>query len=345
MRKLLPVFLLASVLLSGCSSETIKSQAEPTESSEQGEISLDNLIPGLTEQKAFDQTIAYLNSQRAIKAETVFLATENVSAPELQLEKELIGDAARMFQAYLDPENITVVMFTRGDGAWADKKLEELGGDYPTRISTQISNVPSEYYCGFAFATRSDAGDPIYYTCTGSVGEREWPYRQTPPHEYFHLVQYQLTDESMPAWLIEGSAAFFGEVLGYKNLDTPILFRLQQNFNTSYGFDPDREGFDWPRFQSWATDAEVDDVVNLYTKLEASPTMDMERLAYYTLGSWATEALIASFGFEKFMELWIEIERAGSFEEGFRITFGLEPVDFYKKLTPLINSKVDPGLE
>lgn len=135
--------------------------------------------------------------------------------------------------------------------------------------------------------------------------------RSTPAHELFHNVQFALGGRNqapghpnyVPRWLMEGSANYFGFYIVEKlALDTYQTGRRQQ-VNTN------------PAYRT---------VVPLiqYDNFNSDP---------YGIGQAASEYLIASVGFENFLNIWKFTKSEGNFVQGFRQATGIELSDFYSK--------------
>ena len=137
--------------------------------------------------------------------------------------------------------------------------------------------------------------------------------RSTPAHEVFHTVQYTLGGQTslgitsnpqhIPRWLMEGSANYFGFY---------VVDRL--------GFDKYQTG----RNQQVNTNPAYKTVVPLaqYDNFTSDP---------YGIGQAASEYLIASVGFEKFLNIWKFTKSESSFTEGFKKATGIRIEDFYSK--------------
>lgn len=137
--------------------------------------------------------------------------------------------------------------------------------------------------------------------------------RSTPAHEVFHTVQYTLGGQTslgitsnpqhIPRWLMEGSANYFGYyVVDRLALDSYETGRRQQvNTNSAYRT-----------------------VVPLvqYDNFNSDP---------YGIGQAASEYLIASVGFENFLNIWRYTKSESSFSRGFAKAIGIELSDFYTK--------------
>ncbi len=319
---------------------TIKPTPTPTPTQAAPKISLDSLDPNWTLKVAYSNVLAKLDSMPESNLAPEMIYGPNVLSQEKEQELKLLKPIMRMFSGYFTPAKYQVVMFTNLDADWAENALNQYGGNFPMKLSSYIkSNFNDQRLCTFAFATITPAQVPIYYACSDSKRLRDWPNYQTPPHEYFHLVHAHLAPVRVPIWLSEGSASFFGETLGYKDLSDPVNQKNQQNFNTSHDFDPFGQGFDPKRFTNWLPKATVAEVKQIFKTLETEPVRARRYYAEYALGSIATEALVATYGVDGFMQIWKFLGAGQSFEVAFTNAFGLTPDSFYEKLTPYLNTK------
>jgi hypothetical protein len=135
--------------------------------------------------------------------------------------------------------------------------------------------------------------------------------RSTPAHELFHTVQFALNEPNVvpsnkayiPRWLMEGSANYFGFYIVDKlKFDKYENGRLQQvNTNPNY-----RTVIPLVQYDNFASDP-------------------------YGIGQAASEYLIASIGFENFLNIWRYTKAEGGFEPGFRKAAGITILDFYDK--------------
>lgn len=309
-------------------------------------VSLDNLDPKKTSQVALSKIKSKLASLPTTTLAPEIISSPNVKKAEIALEKKLLKNAMKLFQEYFAPAKFQVVMFTNKDGKWAENALTTYGGSFPLSLSGEISKRSAgRDRCSFAFATENlNTRVPIYYTCSDTRSMRYWTGYQTPPHEYFHLVHVAVAPKQTPVWLFEGSASFFGEMIGYLDSNT-VARKQQQSFNTGHDFDPNNEGFNPSRFKKWLKTATVKEVTRIFQILETEPARPREAYAHYALGSWATEALVATYGVDGFMQIWQNMGAGMDFHTAFKASFGLTPDEFYAKLTPYLNSRVDPGLK
>lgn len=299
-------------------------------------ISIDNLAYSKVGKASFVSVAKNLKSAGKVPSNVNFVVGPNVSKAEVKLERKLVGKAVKVFSKWYVPEKFTVVMFSEKDGAWADKAMATYGGSYFSSISNAIKQETSRGNpCGFAFATTAKDGTPIYYGCTDSFRTRDWVYQQTPPHEYFHLVQNQYG--KLPQWLLEGSAAFFGAAIGYGDI-SPNGSKSKEFFRgTSGNFDPQNQGPDRNRLVKLLRTLTPEQSKKMYQDLETFNWQDGDRLSHYALGGLATEVLVGVWGLDKYMEM-LEKTSATDWKASFSSTYGLSVEEFYVKLVPYLKA-------
>jgi hypothetical protein len=135
----------------------------------------------------------------------------------------------------------------------------------------------------------------------------------TPAHEMFHTIQNSLSGNqanippgnplSIPTWLKEGSANYFG----YYVVEKLGLGKYQEGRNQQVNTNP-----------GYKTNVPLVQYDN-YT------------LNPYGIGQAASEYLIASIGFENFLNIWKYTKTESSFSLGFKKATGIEIEDFYSK--------------
>ena len=157
----------------------------------------------------------------------------------------------------------------------------------------------------------------IYSDIYAPNSQYRWDFgrRSTPAHEIFHTVQFALAGPNLgnnpfnsnplhiPRWLMEGSANYFGFYVADRlGFDVYQTGRNQQvNTNPAYSLKVP---------------------LSQYDNFTSDP---------YGIGQAATEYLIASVGFEKFLNIWTFTKSESSFVKGFEKAIGLSIENFYKK--------------
>jgi hypothetical protein len=146
-------------------------------------------------------------------------------------------------------------------------------------------------------------------------------------HEYFHLVQNQMsglekkpviktgesdTQDLFPAWLVEGSANFVGFSVAAMAMGTTYV-ESRPAMLTYAPKDPSLN-------RNALADYEIRNGLG-----NNSPTYP------YITGQLATEYLVASVGFQKLLDIWINFQSSGSFEKSFEKSVGISKSEFYEK--------------
>jgi hypothetical protein len=145
------------------------------------------------------------------------------------------------------------------------------------------------------------------------------------PHEYFHLVQLNLADNvegqhwnygskeaknSFPHWLVEGSANFIASAIASIYLDGKYSeFRRPSISNRT----------EW-------RNALVD-----YEVVTPDQGWDEIRASSYNIGHIATEYIVASIGFKKFLDIWKDYAVTKNFYLSFERITGISTTTFYSK--------------
>jgi hypothetical protein len=225
---------------------------------------------------------------------------------ELTWIKEMLG-YVNGSMAKIKDNNIKV--FVSDSGQWAKKTLESsdlwLGdpnGNYPCS-----GNTPNEVSC---------AQDNLVLLSFYDIEpNHDWyiQRRSIPAHEIFHIVQDSLSgigvnvnpnsQRAIPAWLIEGSANYYGFYVVHK-----------------MGFNDYKES---RSSRSW-----YDYSMNAQTPLSKYNNYSLDP---YTIGQSATEYLIASAGFESLINIFKYSKTEKTFPSAFKKAVGISLEEFYSK--------------
>jgi hypothetical protein len=186
-----------------------------------------------------------------------------------------------------------------------------------TALNLWVGDRQSPYPCSQgvndAYCAEKNLVLLIYSDIYAPNSQYRWDFgrRSTPAHEVFHTVQFALAGPNVggdsqlhiPRWLMEGSANYFGFY---------VADRL--------GFDKYQTG----RNQQVNANPAYKTIIPLseYDNFNSDP---------YGIGQAASEYLIASVGFEKFLNIWQFTKSESSFAEGFKKATGLTIQDFYSK--------------
>jgi hypothetical protein len=153
--------------------------------------------------------------------------------------------------------------------------------------------------------------------------------RAIPAHEVFHIFQDLLSGlelhmgpdnpRSIPTWLIEGSANYYAIYVNQKlKLSTYQEVRKPQVSDSTYN-------------------------KNQLESLHQYDYLAKPELNPYGIGMAATEYLVASAGFESFLNIFKYTNSEGNFSAGFEKAVGISLEDFYLKFN-LASSSMNIGI-
>lgn len=262
-------------------------------------------------------------------------ATEDMVAAALAKTSEFLGNVkpSSSYTLTVDP------LLTASDREWITKMLDYTNGAFSDVLQGRVKIFLGTNHDWSASTLRSagtwvgDPGSP--YPCSNGVNDAycaendialliysdiykpnsnyRWDVgrRSTPAHELFHNVQFALGGRNVgpndpthiPRWLMEGSAAFFGQYIVEKlDLD-------------KYSVGRNRQITESPSYRT------VMPLVQ-YDNFNSDP---------YGIGQAASEYLIASVGFENFLNIWKFTKTEGSFNRGFAKAVGIEISEFHNR--------------
>ena len=259
-----------------------------------------------------------------------------VASGDIVEEKRLLDIATTMFSEYFLPKKFQVVYFSELDASWAEEIEKKVGPSYDTNFQAEIDKYNRGYGCNFGFATTGKDQTPAYFMCLDSKFTRHISDKQTTIHEYFHLVQQNYSLKKMPCWMVEGSPTYFGATLGIDGTDPTgkssfeFIWQLARNPETPKLVD------------NLKSDTGAFEVLK---KLEQSNAFQAgasscTSLGGYTVGSIATEALIAVKGYKTYMNFVTNFPNALDWKAEFKKAYGLSTEDFYMKLAPYLRYRI-----
>ena len=258
-----------------------------------------------------------------------------VASGDIVEEKRLLNIATTMFSEYFLPKKYQVVYFSERDANWAEETKTNIGAAYHTTFQAAIDTYNRGYGCNFAFATKGKDSIPVFFSCLDSKFARGIHDKQTAIHEYFHLAQAKYDFKKMPCWMLEGSATYFGAALGIDGTDPSGKSSFE---------------FIWQLARNQDTPKLVENLKNDVGVLEVFKQLDKNAyelgmtsctsLGAYTVGSIATEALIAVKGYKTYMDFVTTFSNTSDWKAEFRKTYGLSAEDFYLKLAPYLRYRI-----
>lgn len=225
----------------------------------------------------------------------------------------------KLFGQFFNRQTLTVLGTNE---KWVVDQLNSNGGDYEN-CNINVGNS------GLTFCL--DSGASQGYVITSDMG-----YTPNNPgvdgssllaHEFFHVVQKAMgatsvglpiksgekaKEDGFPIWFVEGSANFVGFSV------TSLAF------NSSY-WDGRAMTFRYAPQTAFANRNTLEDYEIRNGPGNDSPTYP------YIAGQLATEYIVASVGFQKMLDIWINFKETRSFEKSFQAAIGMSKAEFYEK--------------
>lgn len=304
-------------------------------------VTLQNLDPIWTEELAWQKVREYLEQQptQGLPADIRF--TSNVSTTNKARAKKQLDIAYRFWSKQFAPQASQIEALF-----WHDKDLTAAQNTYNSMLRGGVSLAQlsdgiirgSTAYCAHAAALRINSQPEVYvfHQCVGS-GSTSLAENHTTIHEYTHFVHFNISN-SIPIWVTEGSATFYGEALGIYDVDYGRRV-LDSHRNALF------QSYDLGLGKSKSSNTlkltlrknDPAEVKALFKKLEGPMAANSaDYTSAYLLGSFATGALVANFGHEKFVEFMMAFKTSSDYQANFQATFGITPDQFYELLTPYL---------
>ena len=251
---------------------------------------------------------------------------ENKNTNRINLLKKSDDLGAQLFSSYFKQGSTTVI---GANEAWTLEQLAKNGWT--------VNKCSDQYMSGVALCLEGTKYQGYVITSDSFYDARN-PGRDGAAllaHEYFHLVQANLvgsrdlyrtksddpqTAKAVPAWFAEGTAEFVGYSVG----------ALSQNASywegraTALSYAPPGEATN----RNSIADYEIRTCCG-----NGTPTYP------YNIGHVATEYIVASVGFQKLLDIFVDFGKSNDFEKSFESVTGISKQAFYEKFD-LIRTKV-----
>lgn len=330
MRKLIALVLLTTLFISGCSaSVTVTPSASPTPTGPTNPISFENLDSYWVSRAAYDETQRKISSAQHVDVKINYLLGPSLDADVTDQFKIVLQRSADVIGERYVPESYNAIYFGVADASWVDQAIESAGGDV---YSTPLREPWSKYVrahdpdCRMASAGIGSKGAFINRCVTAPMDEVD----EISAHEYFHLLQSFQDNNTMPVWLCEGGATFFGLYVAPDPLKYNSEFRdsaIQSHINSRVG--------DELRKALIAGDNEL--IYKEILKLTKPGTPDTDYNNAYFLGLVMSEALVAVGGWDKWIDLNI-LPKGTTYAKHFKSLYGISLDEFYKYVSVYIAS-------
>ena len=213
------------------------------------------------------------------------------------------------------------IYFTEEDAEWAQAKWDEIvAGTSLTSVKVCGHSLP--FPCRSAEYTYQKAGKTKYITYMYLDGN-DLANVSFGAHGTIHWFQGNFQVHTMPNWLVEGSATFYGEVIGWLPNETNA------------------------KLIKWNGDYILHDALlaseqSIREKIKA---VEVQNPSYstdgYTLGRMLYTALVGLHGEQKALELMRSFGTSSDYEANFQNIYGFSKEAFYDEAIPLIAEWAD----
>ena len=269
--------------------------------------------------------LSWVKTRSAAQKNHTQLIQANTHTSRITVLKKADDLSAQLFSSYFPQGSTTVIGATQ---SWTNEQLAKSGW----RTKCNIPSMDGVAYClddwmrqGYVITS-----DAIYSASNpGADGGALLA------HEYFHLVQSNLAKSpngsqvksgqlemanSFPAWFIEGTADYVGFAVGALSQNATYWEGRERMFS----YAPPEESIN----KNAIADYEIRTCCANNT-----PTYP------YGVGRVATEYIVASIGFQKMLDIFVDFATTRNFETSFEKVVGISKEAFYKKFE-LIRTKV-----
>ena len=208
------------------------------------------------------------------------------------------------------------VYFTRQEASWAQAKWDELVAG-TNLASVQVYSESFPYPCRSAEYSYQKNGKTKYITYSCQDGN-ELSNVSFGAHGAIHWFQGNFQFHTMPNWLVEGSATFYGEVIGWlPNKTNAKMIKWNGDYVLHNALLAGQES-----------------IRNKIKGVEVqNPASSGDG---YTLGRMLYTALIGLHGEDKALELVKSFGTSSDFEANFMKVYGFSKEVFYDEAIPLI---------
>ncbi len=273
-----------------------------------------------------------------------YTTSPKVTAEMLAKQQRLIQRAADYWSFEYQPVGVNVLYFTESEGQWADDFMATQP-NWSNNSGGTIQNRIKQSGCGFAVAFKAN-GRQVFLQCLSET-QTDLAYDQVGPHEYSHWVQYEIEANlfvRMPAWLVEGTANYYGIAIGLAEADGGMLAANSSLAGHATQYDLGiRARFASFKLLDMFRAGSSDDVTFILNR--SGPVWEQ-----YLMGSLVSEWLVWKYGPKTYFS-WVKevIDTRSGWEKTdfgptndiFKRHFGFEWSDLSRQMAPYLATRAD----
>ena len=290
-----------------------------------------NIDAKILSDEAQKNFLAWVQSRTGSTKNHTQVVQENRSSNRISILTKSDDLSAQLFSSFFPQGSKTIIGATE---SWTIDQLAKTGWNTPS------CNNP--YMPGVALCLDGSMRQGFVITGDASYDPRN-PGNDGGAllaHEYFHLVQATISKSTtgvrmksgdvdnvnaFPAWFVEGTAEFVGYSVG----------ALSQQ--ASY----------WDGRGRMLSYSPPDPAVNRNSiaDYELRICCGNDKPTYpYNIGQVASEYIVASVGFQKLLDIWIDYGTTRNFEKSFENVTGISKITFYEKFDQIRTKVGLPGI-
>lgn len=287
---------------------------------------------------AFDSVQALLKSKPETISKPNIIAGPNVTKAQIDIEASRLTDSIRFWSGVYDSP-YDAYLYTGKDVDWLITQLEARGNPH-WNLLIRSSYWQSTGKCAQSAANPMPGNNHLIQCVEGDYEDVR--FSNIFAHEYAHLplMTNALNQPSgifsqLPVWLNEGAAQFFSIALTNQANDPTSRYWHDLHLNGS------RDTVKLSTRSKGMTLVELlpsitpEETKEFYELLESQSALSNSHP--YSMGTWATEVLVAIRGAQKFQEFLLAMNSTTSWEAAFTKTYGLDVSEFYTKLASYLN--------
>ena len=273
-----------------------------------------------------------------------YVTSPKISPEMLARQQRLLQRAADYWIPEYKPVGVQVLYFTESEGQWADDFIATQP-NWSNGTGGTIQNRIKQNGCGFAIAFKAN-GRQVFLQCLSET-EADLAYDQVGPHEYSHWVQYEIESNlfvRMPAWLVEGTANYYGIAIGLAEADGGMQAANGSLAGHATQFDLGmRYRFASFKLLDMFRAGSVDDVTVILNR--SGPVWEQ-----YLMGSLVSEWLVWKYGAPTYFA-WVKevIDTRSGWEKTdygpthaiFKKHFGFDWADLSLQIAPYLATRAD----
>lgn len=332
MIRTLAILAAMTIGLTGCAADSTEAMPSPSPSASgpSTPISFSNLDPEWVSRIAWDLAQEKIAKSSPVSVKIKYRLGPSLSPSVTDSFKAVLDRSAAVIGDRYVPKIYNATYFGAADADWVDNAIADSGADiYSTPSRQSWSSFVKENIsnCRMASAGVGSKGPFINRCITEPFDEID----EISAHEYFHLLQSFQDNNTMPVWLTEGGATFFGLYVA------PVPGEYDVSIRDAAVRDHLRGRIE----QKLSTYIALEDSEKIHKeilKLSKPGTPETNYNNAYYLGMLMSEALVAVGGWDKWVDLNI-LPKGSSYKHHFEDLYGIPMEQFYKDVSVYIGSQ------